>query len=61
MARKKTTSEFWNIKLGCKNVGEVMVQAGREYSSIAAYAGRALTGQPHQQKRKCTLKKGWFE
>ena len=61
MARKRKTS-FWNIKQGVKNVGKGIKLAGKEYSSIPAYAIRDLTGTPHDPKRrKCTLKKGWFE
>lgn len=58
--RQKKTS-FWNVKQGFKNVGGGIWQAGKEYSSIAAYASRQLTGQPPRHKVKCKLKKGWFE
>ena len=60
MARRKKKTSFWNIKQGFKNVGGGIAQAGREYTSVTAYAVRELTGQP-QKKTKCNLKKGWFE
>lgn len=61
MARQKKKTSFWDLKQGCKNMGGHLVQAGKELSSIPAYAGRELTGQPHRKKVKCGLKKGWFE
>ncbi len=39
----------------------LLIQAGKELSSISAYTVREVTGQPHGKKPKCTLKKGWFE
>ena len=61
MARRKKKTSFWDLKQGCKNMGGHLEQAGKEYSSIVAYAGRELTGQSHRKKPKCKLKKGWFE
>ena len=62
MARKRTKkTSFWDVKQGFKNVGGGLAQAGREYSSIAAYAAREVTGQPPRGKVRCELKKGWFE
>lgn len=61
MPKRKTKTSFWDIKQGCKNIDSLVVQAGKEYSSISAYAFREITGQPHDRKVKCTLKKGWFE
>ena len=61
MTRRKKKTSFWDHKQGCKNVGSLLVQAGKEISSIPAHAVRELTGQPHNKKVKCTLKKGWFE
>lgn len=61
MVRKKKKTSFWDIKQGCRNVGGGIVQAGKEYSTIPAYAMRELTGMPHHKKPKCKLKKGWFE
>ncbi len=39
----------------------LFVQIAKEASTIPAYAMRELSGQPHDRKPKCTLKKGWFE
>ncbi|WP_415404112.1 hypothetical protein [Tateyamaria sp. SN3-11] len=61
MPKRKTKTSFLDIKQGWKNVGSVVVQAGKEYSSIPAYAFREFTDQPHHKKVKCSLKKGWFE
>lgn len=58
MARRqmKSARARKHIKLAKRG----LKQLGKEASSIFAYGGRELTGQPHD-KRKCTLKKGWFE
>lgn len=61
MARKKQKTSSWDRQQIRKSVGGFLVQAGKELSSIPAYAARELTGQPHNKKVKCTLKKGWFE
>lgn len=61
MARRKKKTSFWNIKQGFKNVGGGFKQAGKEYSTIPAYALRQITGQPTRKDIKCKLKKGWFE
>jgi hypothetical protein len=39
----------------------LLAQAAKELTSIPAYAMRELTGQPHDRKPRCSLKKGWFE
>ena len=39
----------------------LLVQAAKELTTIPAYAIRELTGQSHDRKPKCSLKKGWFE
>ena len=60
--RKKNKKSFWQReKQGAVRVGKTVVQAGKEVSSIAAYAGRELTGQRHRVNPRCSLKKGWFE
>lgn len=57
MARKrKTKSDFWSVRKGVKNVGAGLVQAGKELSTIPAYAVRG-----GRKKPRCKLKKGWFE
>ena len=59
---KKRKSKFWKReKEGAKRIGRFAIQAGKELSSIPAFAARELTGTPHHPKPRCTLKKGWFE
>ena len=60
MARIKKRYSFWSLSKGLKNTGKHLKHAGKEYTSVFAYAGCELTGQPHKTP-KCTLKKGWFE
>lgn len=61
MPRKTKKTQFWSIRQGCKNMSGHLKQAAKELSTIPAYAVRDLTGQPHNQKPTCKLKKGWFE
>lgn len=57
MARKrKKKPDFWSVRKGVKNVGAGLVQAGKELSTIPAYAVRG-----GRKKASCKLKKGWFE
>ncbi|MEO1282916.1 MAG: hypothetical protein AAFR75_13840 [Pseudomonadota bacterium] len=53
---------FWKRELyGAKRVGQFAVQAGKEISTIPAYAASELTKKSPHTKTKCKLKKGWFE
>jgi hypothetical protein len=61
MARKKKPART-GVKQRFKDMNDgLLVQFAKEASTIPAYAMRELTGQPHGEKAKCTLKKGWFE
>jgi len=61
MVRTKKTLKA-QIKQQHKALNDgLLVQAAKELTTIPAYAMRELTGQPHDRKPKCTLRKGWFE
>lgn len=60
MARKKSFKTQYKKRLNDLSEG-LLVQVAKEASTIPAYAMRELTGQPHDRKPTCTLKKGWFE
>ncbi|MEM8541963.1 MAG: hypothetical protein AAGF25_13500 [Pseudomonadota bacterium] len=61
MAKKKINGKAQTRRILTRFGRDFLVPLGKEASTIPSYAMRELTGQPHDQKRKCTLKKGWFE